>query len=72
VDAQTLIIIDMRNKGDNAKNIIELGVALVEQNTFQCKLDFHVLMLETFKGLFTIVEIDHVKVLVRNAMVAKT
>jgi hypothetical protein len=49
-----------------------LGVALVEQNAFQCKLDFHVLMLETFKGLFTIVEIDHVKVLAKNTMVAKT
>ncbi len=48
-----------------------MGVALVEQKAFQCKLDFHVLMLETFKGLLTIVETNHVKVLARYAMVAK-
>jgi len=32
------------------------------------KLNFHVLMLETFKGLLTIVETNHVKVLVKNTM----
>jgi hypothetical protein len=35
------------------------------------KLNFHVFMLETFKGLLTIVETNHVKVLAKNTMATK-
>ncbi len=48
-----------------------MGVAFVEQEVPQRKLDSHVLMLETFKGLLTMVEGDDVRVLGKNAMVVE-
>jgi hypothetical protein len=71
VDAQTLRGSNLQNKGDNVETIIALGAAFVEQEVLQCKLDFHVLMLETFRGLLTMVEGDDVRVLAKNAMVVE-
>lgn len=48
-----------------------MGIALVEQKVLQHKLDFHVFMLEIFKGLLTIMEVDHVKILTKNGMATK-
>jgi hypothetical protein len=65
VDAQNLKVVDLQNKGDNAKTITKLGATLVEQEALQCKFDFHVLMLENFKGLLATIEVDHVRVLAK-------
>ncbi len=68
VDTQTLRAIDMWSKGNSSKIATKSRIALVEQKALQRKLDFHVFMLEIFKGLLTIMEVDHVKILTKNEM----
>jgi hypothetical protein len=64
LDVITLQVSDLHFKGNNTKDVI---VTEFKQDTLQCKLDSHALMVDTFKNLLTIVEVDHATNLEKNS-----
>lgn len=64
LDAITLQVSDLHLKGNNTEDVI---VAELKQDALQCKLDSHALMVDTFKKLLTMVEVDHASNLEKNS-----
>ncbi len=70
---ETLIVIflNLQSMGDSPKTLTVVGATLVEQKVIQCKVESHHLMVETFKGLLAIIEVEHGRVLAKSVMATK-
>ncbi len=64
LDGITLQVLDLCLNGNNTNKMI---VMELEQDTLQCKLDSHALMVDTFKNLLAMAEANHATILEKNS-----
>jgi hypothetical protein len=64
LNAITVQVLDLHLDGNNIKDV---AIVELKQNILQQKLDSHALMVDTFKNLLAMAEVDHAMILKKNS-----